>query len=104
VDDGLMSLEERSSEEHIGYYHWTGDLRPFESEWRWYIGSVSGGSHRIRFCGRAGHPNPRIGLWIWIESDLAGYKQPVSVRCDEAAMPQYRDLLDRQGICILSPG
>lgn len=103
VDDGPMSLEERGSEEHIGFYHWTGDLRPFESEWRWYIGSIRGGSHRIGFSGRAGHPNPRIGLWVWIESDLAGHKQPVSVHCSEAAMPQYRDLLDRQGIRILSP-
>ena len=37
VDGRPADLEERSSDEHIGYYNWTGDLRAVESEWCWYI-------------------------------------------------------------------
>jgi hypothetical protein len=104
IDGRPVSLEERTSAEHIGYYNWTGRLGPFESEWCWYLANVDRGSHRVKFQGMAGHSKPRLGLWAWADHDLDGNTQPVSVRCGEPAMPQYRDRIERQGECLLPPG
>ena len=101
VDDQPADLEERSSDEHIGYYNWTGDLRAVESEWCWYICNVAPGSHRVKFSGTTGHPNPRLGLWLWAEQELAERRPLASFRGSDPAMPQYRDRLERQGICLM---
>jgi hypothetical protein len=103
VDGRPVGLEQRNSAEHIGYYNWTGKLRPFESEWCWYLCDVGCGTQRVKFQGAAGHPAPRLGLWVWADQDLADRMQPASVPCGDPAMPQYRDRLDRQGICLLPP-
>ncbi len=103
VDGRPADLEERSSDEHIGYFNWTGDLRAVESEWCWYICSIAPGSHRVKFSGAAGHPNPRLGLWLWADQDLADQTPLASFRCGDPAMPQYRDRLERQGICVMPP-
>ncbi|MDD4869198.1 MAG: hypothetical protein PHR77_01460 [Kiritimatiellae bacterium] len=103
LDDRQVSLEESSSEEHIGYFNWKDDLRPFESEWCWYICSVPSGSHRIKFSGTAGHPNPRLGLWIWADYELIDRMYLASVHCSDSVMPQYRDRLERQGVCLMPP-
>jgi hypothetical protein len=103
VDGQPAGLEERSSDEHIGYYNWTGDLRAVESEWSWYICNIAPGSHRVKFHGAAGHPNPRLGLWLWADQDLAERTPLASLRCSAPALPQYRDHLERQGICLMPP-
>jgi hypothetical protein len=103
VDGRPADLEERSSDEHIGYFNWTGDLRGVESEWRWYLCSIAPGAHRVEFRGTAGHPDPRLGLWLWAEQDLAERMPLASFHCSEPALPQYRDRLDRQGICLTGP-
>jgi hypothetical protein len=103
VDGRPADLEERSSDEHIGYFNWTGDLRAVESEWCWYLCSIAPGSHRVKFNGTAGHPNPRLGLWLWADQDLAERTPLASFRCSDPAMPQYRDRLERQGICVMPP-
>ncbi|MCU0917032.1 MAG: hypothetical protein MUC88_21085 [Planctomycetes bacterium] len=103
VDDEPANLEERSSQEHIGYFNWTGDLRAVESEWCWYICRVAAGSHQVRFRGTAGHPNPRLGLWLWADQELAQRTPVASARGSEPAMPQYRDRLERQGMCLQPP-
>jgi len=103
VDGRPVRLEPRDSTEHVGYYNWTGALRPFESEWTWYLCDVGAGVQRVKFEGAAGHPSPRLGLWVWTDQDLAVCKQPVQVRGSEAAMPQYREWIERTGICLLTP-
>ncbi len=103
IDDRQVKLEEKSSEEHIGFFNWTGDLRPFESEWCWYICNLPGGSHRFNFRGTAGHPNPRFGLWVWADSELTDRMRLVSIRCSDPAMPQYLPHLERQGVCLVPP-
>jgi hypothetical protein len=103
VDGSPVELEMKSSEEHIGYYDWKSDLRPFESEWNWYICPVTGGSHRINFKGTAGYGNPRFGLWLWTDSELKDITHLDSVHCSEPAMPQYCDRLERKGVCLISP-
>jgi hypothetical protein len=103
VDGRPARLEPRDSTEHIGYYNWTGALRPFESEWTWYLCDVGAGVHCVKFEGAAGHPSPRLGLWVWTDQDLAVCKQPILVRGSEAAMPQYREWIERMGICLLKP-
>jgi hypothetical protein len=103
VDGRPADLEERSSDEHIGYFNWTGDLRAVESEWCWYICSVAAGSQRVKFSGTAGHPNPRLGLWLWADQDLSDRTPLASFHCSDPAMPQYRDRLERQGVCLMPP-
>jgi hypothetical protein len=103
LDGRQVALEERSSAEHIGYYNWTGRLRPFESDWCWYLCNVDRGSHRVKFQGTAGHSGPRLGLWAWTDRDLAETMQRAPVPCADPDMPQYRDRIERQGVCLLPP-
>ncbi|NUQ64563.1 MAG: hypothetical protein HUU20_19020 [Pirellulales bacterium] len=103
VDDRPATLDQSSSDEHIGYFDWTGSLKPHESEWCWYIATVGGGPHRVKFAGTAGHPNPRLGLWLWSESDLANGGISTKLPCSQPAVPQYRDRIERQGVCLLNP-
>jgi hypothetical protein len=51
----------------------------------------------------AGNSKPRLGLWAWADHNLANNIQSTAVRCDDPAMPQYRDRIERQGMCLLSP-
>ena len=104
VDGRPITLEERSSTEHIGFhYNLTSHLRPFESQWCWYLADVDCGSHRVKFEGMAGHANPRLGLWAWADHDLSKHRQPTPVHCGAPLMPQYRDCIERQGVCLLTP-
>jgi hypothetical protein len=103
IDGDQVKPEEKRSEEHIGYFDWKGELRQYESEWCWYICTVPAGSHSIRFKGKAGHPDPLFGLWLWNEYDFSGWKQQIQSSCSDPAMPQYRDHTERRGICLLKP-
>jgi hypothetical protein len=103
IDGDQVKPEEKRSEEHIGYFDWKSELRQYESEWSWYICNVPEGSHRIRFKVKAGHPDPLLGLWLWNEYDLSGWKQQIPSSCSDPAMPQYRDHIERRGICLLKP-
>jgi hypothetical protein len=103
VDDQPVRLEERNSAEHIGYYNWTGSLRAVESEWSWYLCDLGAGQHRVKFRGAAGDLKPRLGLWAWADREVMAGAERTTVRCNEPAMPQYRDRVERQGVCLLSP-
>lgn len=103
IDGRAASLEQSSSDEHIGYYDWARGLAPYESEWCWYIVNLESGLHRVKFAGAAGHPNPRLGLWLWTECDLGEKAVSVPVRCSAASMPQYRERIERRGICLMQP-
>jgi hypothetical protein len=70
---------------------------------RWYLCSIAAGSHRVKFSGTAGHPNPRLGLWLGADQDLADRTLLASFRCSDPARPPYRDRLERQGICLMLP-
>lgn len=103
IDGREAALEERCSEEHIGYYDWTPALRPYESDWRWYLCDLKPGTHRVRFAGAAGHPNPRLGLWLWSERTLDGGVRVEGTACGEPALPQVRDRVERRGVCLMPP-
>lgn len=98
-----LTLEERRSDEHIGYFNWTGNLRPSESEWTWYICQLPAGTHRIKFSGAAGHLNPRLAVWAWADYELKPVTQITAVHATDPALPPYRDRLERRGICVMPP-
>ena len=106
IDGALVDTEPRPSSVRYGYYmgskanYWK-DTLPLEGEWCWYIAEASGGRHRLRFSGRAGHASPRLGVWVWAEHDLDGQAIPLSLSCSEPAMPQYRAGVERDGVRIV---
>lgn len=108
VDGRPAQVEESHSAGHVGYFvasksnAWK-DMLPHESQWRWYLCEVGAGARRVRFSGKAGHPNPRIGLWAWAEVHLDAAKHSLSVSFSEPEMPQYRPEFERQGICLKRP-
>jgi hypothetical protein len=55
----------------------------------------------IRFHGAAGQPKPRLGLWVWADHGLADCAQHAPVHCAEPAMPQFRDRIERHGVCLM---
>ena len=90
---------------HIGFYYvpdvepWK-KVRQYESHWNWYGCSVPAGSSRVRFSGAAGFEQPRIGIWLWSEQNIAKLAQLVDCASSAPAMPEYRSDIERGGICI----
>ncbi|MCC6393743.1 MAG: alpha-galactosidase [Bryobacterales bacterium] len=108
VNGQSAAVVESSSAGHIGYAvssagNFWKDAHSYESEWSWHICEVSAGSSRVRFRGSAAHPSPKLGVWLWTEQDLAGSATHVASRCPEPQMPQYREHLERSGICLKRP-
>lgn len=113
VNDGEVKLQGRSSVSRAGYPHgahmfnpksfWAGIL-PYQSEWTWYICPVEAGNSRVHLKGSVAQPDARIGLWIWSERDRAPGLQSLTVPCSKPEMPQVRERIERQGVCILRPG
>jgi hypothetical protein len=77
------------------------DSRLLENEWCWYLVEIPGGRHQLEFSGYAGHANPRLAVWAWIDRDLRGHAVYLPESCGESAMPQYRTDLEREGLRIL---
>jgi hypothetical protein len=105
--DGLpVNPEIRPSSVRYGYHmgrpdnYWK-DSRRLENEWCWYLVEIPGGQHQLEFSGYAGHANPRLGVWAWIDRDLRGHAVYPPESCGEPAMPQYRTDLEREGFQIL---
>lgn len=104
-------LEERSSAGQLGYAggthgfnpksYWAGMI-PYECEWTWQLCDVKPGESRVRFQGAAARPDVKLGLWLWSDRDCSA-QQPLPMACTVPEMPQYEDLLERQGICLLAP-
>ena len=44
--------------------------------------------------------NPRIKLWVWVDSDLRGAAVPLAASVSMAAMPQYHAENERHGIAL----
>jgi hypothetical protein len=101
-----VNTEARPSSVRYGYYlgsktnYWK-DAMPLENEWCWYIAEVSGGRHRLRFSGQAGHGNAQLGAWVWAENDLDAHATSLPISCSEPAMPQYRAGVERDGVRML---
>jgi hypothetical protein len=98
-------LEDSHSAGHLWYQetlHSPG-IRPYLSQWTWYICNLPSGTSRVHFTGAAGDPNCRIGLWEWLERDLRGSHLPTEVAASEPAMPQYLPDVERDGICLKAP-
>ncbi len=108
LDGREIALEQRHSGGHAGYFvaspqnAWK-DVAALESQWCWYICEVPQGAHRLEFRGAAGHANPRLGLWLWVERELRPSPAGPGLRCPEAALPQVRDRWEREGICLKPP-
>ena len=112
VNGQAAALEERSSGGQMGYAggthgfnpksYWAGII-PYECEWTWYLCDVKPGPSRVRFQGAAARPDVKIGLWLWSDRDCAAGQQPLPIACTRPEMPQYQDLLERQGVCLLPP-
>jgi hypothetical protein len=106
MDGARVDTEPRPSSVRYGYYmgsmskDWKATLQ-LEGEWCWYIAAASGGRHRLRFSGKAGHASPRLGVWVWAEHDLEHQAISVPVSCGEPAMPQYRAGVERDGVRII---
>ncbi len=106
IDEAPATTESRPSSVRFGFYvdsrtnYWKAAV-PLENEWCWYIADVSGGRHRLRFRGHAGHANPRLGVWVWAEHDLESHAVSVPIGCSEPAMPQYRAGVERDGARML---
>ncbi|MCC6367846.1 MAG: alpha-galactosidase [Bryobacterales bacterium] len=108
VNGRSAAVVERSSAGHIGYAvssagNFWKDASAYESEWSWHICEVSAGDSRVRFRGAAAHPSPKLGVWLWTEQDLSGSATHVASSCPEPQMPQYREHLERSGICLKRP-
>ena len=108
VDGSPAKLTESHSEGHIVYRNYLRHpaaqrVLPYLSEWSWYICEVPAGDSRVRFTGAAGHLKPRLGLWAWLETDLAGRRVPVSFPAGPPAMPPYQPELELEGICLKPP-
>ena len=108
IDGKPVPLRESHSGEHVGYYvaakdNFWKEMLPHESEWSWYICDAGSGARQVKFTGNAGHPNPRIGVWTWAEYDLKAAMVPLPASCSDAAMPQYRAVTERRGVCIKKP-
>jgi hypothetical protein len=109
VDGRAATLQESSSEGHIGYDMVTAecpwrDLLPYISHWTWYICELESGSAKVKFSGVFPYQSCKMGLWGWADWDLTRDAVPVAIECPEPAMPQYQEHLKRRGICVLSPG
>lgn len=109
VNGRTTATQVSSSTGHIGYRiatpgnFWKGVL-PYESEWSWHICDVPAGNSRVRFRGAAAHPAPRLGVWLWADQDLTASASRVETNCPEPQMPQYRERIERSGICLKRPG
>ena len=43
-------------------------------------------------------------VWLWSDRDGSAGQQPLPIACTWPEMPQFQDLLERQGACLLDPG
>jgi hypothetical protein len=58
----------------------------------------------VKFSGTAAHPNPRLGVWLWADTNLAAAEAPLAgVSCSEPTLPHYRERTERRGIRLLAP-
>jgi hypothetical protein len=108
VNDSGVSLEESSSEGHIGYNAasanspWSAVLK-YQSGWTWYICEIRAGESKVKFSGKAPSGHNRIALYAWTDWDIQSLSTPAGILCSEAEMPQYRDHLERHGIRLTFP-
>ena len=101
-------LERSDSSGHIGYHqakagsYWNA-IMPYQSHWTWYSTDVPPGSQTMRITGDAGHPNPRIGVWAWTDTDLNRDSMPAEFAGKTQQLPQIRAHVERHGICLRQP-
>jgi hypothetical protein len=63
---------------------------------------VKPGQSQVRFQGAA-PADVKIGVWLWSDRDCAARQHALPIACTRPEMPQYQDLLERQGVCLLAP-
>ncbi len=108
VNGKTATLEARHSTGHISLMHraegtyWKGVI-PYESQWTWYLCTVGPGESKVHFRGSAAAPEYRIGAWLWAENECSRDEQAIGARAGAPEMPQYRDRLERWGLCLRRP-
>jgi hypothetical protein len=100
-----VELRERHSAGQLGggipkRYSGYLDMLPYQNEWTWYICDVQAGHSRVRFAGAAADANVKTGLWLWANRDLGKLRRTTDVACGGPLLPPYRELLERDGICL----
>ena len=104
INGAPANLQESSSGGHVGYYGpnngvWEG-IRPYDCQWTWHLCDIGEGASHVRFSGMAAHPECRIGLWAWRESELTATPPSARVASSKPVMPLYQPKLEREGICL----
>lgn len=108
INGAAAEVRQSSSEGHIrvsaarpdGYGK---QIIPYESEWSWHVVDVPPGNALLQFAGVAADPKCRLGLWLWADFDMAARQQQFSLPCSAAALPQYAERREREGICLRPP-
>lgn len=98
-----------SSSGHIGYSqakpgsYWN-TITQHQSHWTWYMAKLPLGSSKVLVNGSAGHPESRIGVWVWLDLDLTRSAIPAPFTAAAAQLPQIQDTIERHGFCLRRPG
>ena len=76
-------------------------IYPRDSTWTWYLCPLKSGEWKLEFHCKTEAKDFRAGLWLWTEAECRG--QPLPVAAGAPEMPQYRERIERQGLCLQRP-
>lgn len=108
INGSEAKTELSSSSGHIGSSqakpgsYWD-KITQHQSHWTWHMAKVSPGASKVQVSGRTGHPDSRVGVWVWLDTDLARSAIPVQFTSGSAELPQLRDTIERHGFCLRRP-
>ena len=97
VNSQTAPIEARRSTGHVGLRR----RHPRDSTWTWYLCPLKSGEWKLEFHCKTEAKDFRAGLWLWTEAECRG--QPLPVAADAPEMPQYRERIERQGLCLQRP-
>ena len=94
-----------SSSGHIGYSqakpgsYWN-TITQHQSHWTWHMAKIPPGVSAIQVNGSTGHPESRVGVWVWLDSDLTHDAVPAHFTGAAAQLPQLQDTIERHAFCL----
>ena len=108
INDQEAKIELSSSAGHIGYSkvkpgsYWN-TITQHQSHWTWHMTKVPPGATKIQVSGSTAHPESRVGVWVWLDSDLTHEASPAHFTSGAAQLPQLQDTVERHGFCLRRP-
>jgi hypothetical protein len=108
INEEETKTEISSSNGHIGNSqatpgsYWNA-ITHYQSHWTWYTAKLTAGSNRVKVNGNAGHPEARVGVWVWLDLDLTRGAVPAQFTAGKAQLPQLQDTIERHGFCLRRP-